>query len=295
VATAEGAAVQSGDIPGAYMRALADPRYRLTMQQQPNFDGTLAAPGKVCVIQRAMPGAPDANALWEHFRDYWLKNWGWTQVLSEPSMFIHEVGPGQHARMEADIDDFLITAPIEDHIDRLARPLEDAWQITKRKLSRWTPILSKERPTTGAADTTTGDPSSPQHVGLRIERMPDGGLKLTNPKLVAALLARHGMTECNPTILPHVASPTLHSTQDGEPLVDPSAYRVVVGSLRFLADTTHPLIAQPVGVLGRRIVRPAFKAHGGDQECHAVPPWKREYGSCLPAFGRHKHGRLHGL
>jgi hypothetical protein len=34
--------------------------------------------------------------------------------------------------MEADNDDFLITAPTEDHIDRLARPLEDAWQITKQ-------------------------------------------------------------------------------------------------------------------------------------------------------------------
>jgi hypothetical protein len=73
VAAAEGAAVQSWDVPGAYMRASEDPRYRGTMQQQPNFDEKLAAPGKVCVIRRAMPGAPDANALWEHFRDYWLK------------------------------------------------------------------------------------------------------------------------------------------------------------------------------------------------------------------------------
>jgi hypothetical protein len=72
VAAAEGAAVQSWDVPGAYMRSPGDPRYRVTMQLPPNFDGTLAAPGKVCVIRRAMPGAPDANALWEHFRACWL-------------------------------------------------------------------------------------------------------------------------------------------------------------------------------------------------------------------------------
>jgi hypothetical protein len=88
--------------------------------------------------------------------------------------------------------------------------------------------------------------------------MPDGGLKLTKPKL-DALLSHHGMADSNPTILPHVASATLHSTQDGEPLVDPSEYRSVVGSLRFLADTTHPLIAHPVGVLGRHLVRPALR------------------------------------
>jgi hypothetical protein len=235
VAAAEGASVLSWDVPGAYMRAPEDPRYRGAMQQQPNFDEKLAAPGKVCVIRQAMPGAPDANALWAHFRDYWLKNWGWTQVLSEPSIFIQEIGPGQYGRMEADNDDFIITVPTEHQIDRLARPLEDVWQITKQMLSRRTPIQSKERPTTNAADATTGDPSSLQRVGLRIEQMPDGGLKLTNPKLVDALRACHGMADCNPTILLHVACATLHSSQDGETLVDPSAYHAVVGSLRFLA------------------------------------------------------------
>jgi hypothetical protein len=162
--------------------------------------------------------------------------------------------------MEAKSDGFVKTAPTEGHIDRLARPLEDgAWQITKQKLSSRTPILSKERPTTKAADTTTGNPSSLQHVGLRIEQMPDGGLKLTDPKLVDALLARHGMADRNPTILPHVASATLHNTQDGEPLVDPSAYCAVVGSLRFLPGTTHPLISHPVGILGRHLVHPGWR------------------------------------
>jgi hypothetical protein len=107
--------------------------------------------------------------------------------------------------MEADNDDFLITAPTEDYIDRLARPLEDAWKITKEKQSTRTPIQSNERPTTNAADTTTGDPSSLRHVGLRIERMTDGDLKLTIPRW----LKRYGMADCNPTILPHVASSTL--------------------------------------------------------------------------------------
>jgi hypothetical protein len=89
--------------------------------------------------------------------------------------------------------------------------------------------------------------------------MPDGGLKLTNSKLVQDWLARHGITDCTQTILPHVARATLRSTEDEEPLVDPSAYRAVVGSLAFLAGTTHPLIALPVGVLGCHLVRPALR------------------------------------
>jgi hypothetical protein len=118
--------------------------------------------------------------------------------------------------MEADKDDFLITAPTEARIDRLARPLEAAWQTKKQNLSRLTPIMSDERATAQTAETVIGDPSSMQHVGQRIERMPDGGLKLTNPNLVDALLSRHGMADCKPTILPHVASATLRSAQGGE-------------------------------------------------------------------------------
>jgi hypothetical protein len=93
--------------------------------------------------------------------------------------------------------------------------------------------LSKERSKIKAADTTTGDPSSLQHVGLRNKRMPDGGLNLTNPKLVEPLLAGHGMADSNPTILPHFASATLQSSKDGEPLVDPSAYPAVVDFVAF--------------------------------------------------------------
>jgi hypothetical protein len=99
------------------------------------------------------------ECAWEHIRDCWLKNWGLTQVLSEPSKFIQEVGPGQYARMEADNDDILITVSQGNTFHRLARPLEDAWQIIK---------LSKVRPTTEAAYRPTGDLSNLQHVGLRI-------------------------------------------------------------------------------------------------------------------------------
>jgi hypothetical protein len=113
---------------------------------------------------------------WEHIRDYWLKNWALIQVLSEPSKFIQEVGPVQYARMEADNDDILITVSQGNTFHRLARPLEDAWQTIK---------LSKVRPTTEAADTPTGDLSNLQQVGLRIKRMSDRDLKLTNPNWLA--------------------------------------------------------------------------------------------------------------
>jgi hypothetical protein len=254
VAAAEGAAVHSWDVPGAYMRAPSDPRYRVTMRQPPNFDGSYAAPGKVCLLRRAMPGAPDANSSWETFRDYWLHQWGWRRVQSEPSMFICEVAPGMYARMSADTDDFLVTAPTDAHLDALARPLLANWQITIQRLSSRSPIVQR-----GPALPDLAAPASIQHVGLKVERLPDGGIKLSNPKTVAALLHEHGLSECAPAVLPHKISADACLARPGEPMADPTRYRSIVGSLRFLADSTHPLIAFTVGVLGRHLHQPASR------------------------------------
>jgi hypothetical protein len=78
-AASEGYSLQTWDVPGAYMRAPSDPNRRQTMHAPPEFDGRPSAPGKVAVMRRAMQGATDANALWEPWRDYWLRQWGWEQ------------------------------------------------------------------------------------------------------------------------------------------------------------------------------------------------------------------------
>ena len=69
-AAVEGYAVDIWDVPGAYPRAPNDPRFRITMRQPPRSDDTLAAPGMVCVLRRAMPGDPSANAQWDTWRDF---------------------------------------------------------------------------------------------------------------------------------------------------------------------------------------------------------------------------------
>jgi hypothetical protein len=73
-ASSEGYSLQTWDVPGAYVRAPSDPNRRPTMHAPPEFDGRPFAPGKVAVMRRAMQCATDANALWESWRDYWLRH-----------------------------------------------------------------------------------------------------------------------------------------------------------------------------------------------------------------------------
>ena len=77
--------------------------------------------------------------------------------------------------MEADNDDFLVIAPTIEDLDKLAKPLEQAWQITKQTL---TPEESIEK----NATNETGPPNSFQHVGLNIRRLPSGGKKNQQPE-----------------------------------------------------------------------------------------------------------------
>jgi hypothetical protein len=55
------------------------------------------------------------------------------------------------------------------------------WNFAQQTLSRRTPILAQERLIIRTVETTTGDPSSLQYIGLRIERMLFSGLKMINP------------------------------------------------------------------------------------------------------------------
>ena len=173
---AEGHSFRSPDVPGAYLRAPNDPNIRVVMSQPKRADGTYTAPGKLCLLRRAMPGEKPANQNWDSWRDYWLKNWGWTKVLAEPSMFWINT-PNGVARMEADNDDFFISAPTDTDLDNMAKPFIEAWQVTSQKLDHGKSIEKTAR-------REHGPPQSFQHVGLKIARLQSGGITLSNPKII---------------------------------------------------------------------------------------------------------------
>lgn len=54
-------------------------------------------------------------------------------MLSEPSIFIIHTSYGV-AQIEADNDDFLMSAPTKAYLDKLSLPLIDAWQVTIQDL-----------------------------------------------------------------------------------------------------------------------------------------------------------------
>lgn len=292
-AAAQGYAVASWDVPGAYMRAPNDPRFRVTMKQPPRSDGTLAAPGMVCVMRRAMQGDPAANAQWDHWRDYWLGNWGWQKVLAEPSMFWIQTANGV-ARMEVDNDDFLVTAPTKADLDRLAEPLK-AWEITVQTLSYDNPITTtstapgspsvQPNPSTLPTILSVEPPMAFQHVGQKITKLPCGGIRMSNPKIIHKMLVDHDLVGCNPVCVPYVVNADLSFRRPEEAQADKRTYQSAVGTLRFIADTTHPSIAWITGVLGRHLHDPSPRHTAALKPIHRYFSSRADHGPRYTARG----------
>lgn len=138
-AVAEGNEILTVVVQGAFLRAESDSFYRQTIRQPPQCDGMHAAPGKTCVLQRALNGAPSTNAQSEHHRKDKIKSSSRTQVLSEPFMFMLRVVGGT-VRTEFNTDYFFITEPDHKVLDAMWYPSIKEWQVTIRRLTNNTPI-----------------------------------------------------------------------------------------------------------------------------------------------------------
>jgi hypothetical protein len=112
-------------------------------------------------------------------------------------MFVKETDRGI-ARMECSTGDFFMTGPDHATLERLCNRSRH-WEATVQKLTDDTPIsclfasmdVVQEPAETTNAKYVSSATTSIQHMGLKIERRPGGGLKISNPKGADALLHAH--------------------------------------------------------------------------------------------------------
>jgi hypothetical protein len=90
---------------------------------------------------------------------------------------------------------------------------------------------------------------------LRIEvKQDERGISLSQRAYAAKLLEKTGMINCNPCAVPMEAKLKL-SKEGDSPLVDPTEYRSLIGSLRYLLHT-RPELTFSVSYLSRFIKKP---------------------------------------
>jgi hypothetical protein len=97
------------------------------------------------------------------------------------------------------------------------------------------------------------------YLGIEVKQG-ENGITLSQSAYAIKILENAGMMNCNPTATPMEARLKLSKRMEDE-VVRPTAYRSIIGSLRYIVNT-RPDLAFAVGVVSRFMEAPS-KAHWG--------------------------------
>lgn len=182
-------------------------------------------------------GSPDGSYLWESYRNKSLRQWGWTQLETEPGCFLYRDSSTSHvARLLADTDDFLITAQDTELLERLISQLQKEWDVKEQK-----PVS--------------------QHMGVAILRE-QNSTRLSVSKHIDQLASDMSMSDCNPAKLPHDTKVDLCPRKPGEQILDDATkllYAHAVGLTRFITDTVFYEVAYIASQLASAISAPTHR------------------------------------
>ncbi|XP_039140404.1 secreted RxLR effector protein 161-like [Dioscorea cayenensis subsp. rotundata] len=93
------------------------------------------------------------------------------------------------------------------------------------------------------------------YLGIEVEQG-EKQISVRQSAYACRILKQFGMSECNATYVPMEHKLKLHKDREDEP-VDPTEYRRVIGSLRYLLHT-RPDLSYFVGMLSRYMERPTL-------------------------------------
>ena len=182
------------------------------MQQPPGFVDQ-DKPNHVCRLRKALYGLKQAPRAWYiELRNY-LLSIGFVNSFSDTSLFVMQRGRSI-IYMLIYVDDILVTGNDTTLLQHTLEVLSQRFSVKDHEDLHY-------------------------FLGIEAKRV-SSGLHLCQRKYILDLLTRTNMLSAKPVTTPMAASPklTLHS---GTRLSDPTEYRMVVGSLQYLAFTRPDL------------------------------------------------------
>lgn len=262
--------MESYDVPGAYARAPADPRYKVRLHQPRRADGLYTKAGHDVLIVNAQQGVPDAGNRWEKHRNAIFRRRGWRALSSEPSAFRITSADGKsYARLLATTDDFILTSNNLAYLHHLRDAFVDEWDITVQS-----PV--------------------DQHAGLKVIHTPTK-ISLSAPKHIDTALELAGMSKCNPAKTPQDPNADMTAKRtDEQPLTEEehALYRKVVGTLRYVADTVGYEIAYTISALAAHQNSPCARHQHALHRLLRYVAGRRDMGVCYTSNAEHPSARF---
>src|SRR5271169_1504954 len=194
-------------------------------------------PGKedwVCRLNRGLYGLKQSGRSWFNEIAPALLEFEFKMCESDRSIFMHTNKKGLKTYIALYVDDFLISSEDNDDLVEIKRRLSERYEMKDRGIAR-------------------------KFLGIQIEYGGDGSIKIHQEDYLRDILARHGMSDCNPIATPLDTSVKLTITTDSEPRASQKEYQTIVGELMFAAIATRPDIMCTVGQLSQFNSDPSSK------------------------------------
>ncbi|RLM86698.1 hypothetical protein C2845_PM04G10700 [Panicum miliaceum] len=182
---------------------------------------------KVLHLIKALYGLRQAPRAWYAKLDSSLLGLGFRRSCSEHAVYLR--GEGAHRLVVGVyVDDLVITGGHERDIDEFKFQMKRTFQMSDLGLLRY-------------------------YFGLEVNQN-GGDITVAQSAYAAKILQGAGLAECNPSCIPMEPRIKL-SKMSTAPAVDPTAYRSIVGALRYLVNT-RPDLAFSVGYVSRFMEHP---------------------------------------
>lgn len=191
-----------------------------------NVDGSR---GDYCLrLQKNLYGQKQAGRVWNQYLHDGLIARGFTQ--SDVDMCVYY---RKSVVLMVYVDDGIFIGPRPDDINEayalLSKAFTDSNGITHR------------------AYVMTDEGDLADYLGVKIDKLPNGLIKLTQPHLIQQILKDLGMDESTkPQPTPAAPSVKLNRDPHGQPFTEEWHYRSVVGKMNFLEKSTRVDIAYSV-------------------------------------------------
>ena len=238
IAAKQGLKVRMADVKAAYTKAFLDESETTYLRLPPRpreINGKCVideTPTYVRLI-RSLYGLKQAGLLWNKLITKTLLDYGCQQLESDPCLFTYTSGE-QHLYIAMYVDDLLFCSTDDSIVDNLLKYLEEQFGEV--------------------SEVTEGQ----SHLGLFIEHLPDGSIKLSQPGYIAKILRELDMED----LLGKLTVPTPLDPA-GEPkrvdttlLKENNDYRKIIGLLMHAAIHTRPDILYAVSYLATKLAKP---------------------------------------
>ncbi|CAJ2677087.1 unnamed protein product [Trifolium pratense] len=221
---------------------------------------------KVYKLKKALYGLKQAPRAWNKRIDKFLNEIGFKKCVTEHGVYVKKDAAKGVIIICLYVDDLLITGSNESYIREFKGDLKEEFEMTDLGLMTY-------------------------FLGIEFLRN-EQGILMHQTRYASEILKKFEMDKCNVALSP--AEPRSQLTKCAEEEdVDPTFYRKLIGSLRYLCNT-RPDLAYSVGIASRFMERPKSSHLIAVKRILRYVKGTINYGIMFPASDRDKECKLIG-